>query len=156
VSRFHRSDFSAIVPWAIPAPEDLARGADLKLIDERTAALIPHGASSKKDAKGKPLPYRRIHFVFDADGQLAERQVGSIPQKKNPSRETYAATGAVKLLDAKGKELAAHRFTLKPAREPSLAANTKALVLLELPFRTREHILQARKLKNKPYQNLRF
>src|SRR5262249_11844481 len=44
VSRFHRADFQALVPWALPSAEDLAHGMDLKAIGERTVALVLHGA----------------------------------------------------------------------------------------------------------------
>src|SRR5262249_17948309 len=42
------------------------------------------------------------------------------------------------------------------AKEPNLQADTKELVVLDLPYRSREHILQTRKLKNKAYDTLRF
>ena len=44
-----------VVPWALPSAEDLAHGTDLRLIDERTVAFVPHGAAARKDAKGKPV-----------------------------------------------------------------------------------------------------
>src|SRR5262249_438362 len=42
VSRFHRADFAAAVPWYLPPADELARGADVKVIDEHTVAIVPH------------------------------------------------------------------------------------------------------------------
>jgi Tfp pilus assembly protein PilF len=156
VSRFHRMDFAGLVPWALPRPEDLARGADLKVVPERTVALIPHGAEGRKTPKGKPVPYYCIHFLFAADGRLAERQVVQMPGRKIVYRETYAANGGVKFLKAKGKELATIKCILKDAPAPDLKVVTKKLVVLSLPFRTREHVLETRKIQKKNYGDLRF
>ena len=41
LSRFHRRDFARLVPWALPPAEDLAHGADLVSVDERTVAIVP-------------------------------------------------------------------------------------------------------------------
>src|SRR5262249_6303505 len=49
VSRHHRLDFARAVPWALPRVEDLARGADLRLLDEHTVAVVPHGARTKDE-----------------------------------------------------------------------------------------------------------
>src|SRR5262249_8519556 len=81
VSRFHRLDFARSMPWFVPAPEDLARGADLQALDEHTVAVVPHGIDDLKDDKGKPISYARVHLVF-ADGRLAERQIAEMPTKK--------------------------------------------------------------------------
>ncbi len=99
VSRFHRIDFARSVPWVLPPVEDLVREADLKIVDERTVALVPHGVEAVKDAEGKPLPYAVIHFVFGADGKLSEKQVVEMPAKKVILRETASAWG--KVSDAK-------------------------------------------------------
>ena len=64
VSRHHRLDFARLVPWALPRVEDLARGADLRLLDEHTVGVVPHGAGAK-DEKGKTIPYLVTQFVFD-------------------------------------------------------------------------------------------
>jgi tetratricopeptide (TPR) repeat protein len=155
VSRFHRMDFSDLVHWALPRAADLAHGADLKVVAERTVALIPHGAA-RKTAKGKPVIHYRVHFVFAADGRLAERQIVRMPAGKTISRETYSADGVVKVLDARGKEIATIKFMLKGAPAADLKADTKQVVVLPLPFRTREHILQARKIQKTNYRDLRF
>jgi tetratricopeptide (TPR) repeat protein len=156
LSRFHRADFAELVPWALPRPEDLAHGADLRRIADRTVALIPDGAAGRKDRAGKPVPYRRFLFVFARDGRLAEKQLVLMPANRILSRETYAADGTIRLFDKDGKQLDVRKYTLKPATEPNLQPNTKGLVVLSLPYRTREHVLQTLKIKNKAYRDLRF
>jgi hypothetical protein len=156
VSRFHRLDFANLVPWAVPGAEDLAHGADLRHIGDRTVALIPHGAASKKTAGGKPVLYRRIHFVFARDGSLAERQIVRMPEKKILYREIYTNGGSVKALDKDGKEISTLKGSLEAADAPSLKADTKDPVVLPLPYRSREHVLEMLKIKNTAYQNLRF
>ncbi len=154
VSRFHRADFARLVPWILLPVEDLARGADLKCVDERTVAILPRGAGSTKGAAGKPVTYGCIHLVFAKSGQLAERRLVEMPSGKILLRETYD-NGLVKLLDGKGKELAKEQWTLQAAQAPDLNPDTKPLVVLPLPLRTREHVQQAFKIDaNKRYGDL--
>jgi ferric-dicitrate binding protein FerR (iron transport regulator) len=58
VSRFHHRDFARLVPWALPAAEDLARGADLVSVDERTVAIVPQDSEAKTDGQ-LPSPFGR-------------------------------------------------------------------------------------------------
>jgi tetratricopeptide (TPR) repeat protein len=155
VSRFHRADFARLVPWVMRPAEDLAIGADVRLIDEQTVAVVPHGVDSRKDKNRKPLPYLQLRLVF-AEGRLAERQIVRMPAGQVVSRHVLAADGTIKFLDSKGKEVDVLKARLAPAREPSLKADTENLVILRLPYRTREHVLQTRKLKDKPYESMRF
>src|SRR5262249_38723264 len=73
VSRHHWADFAEMIPWALPAVEHLARGADVKCLDKTTVALIPRGADKMKDADGKPVSYLQVQLHFGADGRLTER-----------------------------------------------------------------------------------
>jgi hypothetical protein len=145
VSRFHRIDFSESVPFALPAPEDLARGADLRLMAADTVILVPHGAG-RKAKDGKVRPYTRLQFVF-AGGRLAERQFVQMPGKKVLWRETYSAGGAVKQRDANGKVLAVRKGELAKAEAPRLKPALGKLVVLDLPFRSREHVLKTYKIE---------
>jgi Tfp pilus assembly protein PilF len=154
VSRFHRAEFAGLVPWALPRAEDLAHGADLRLLDEHTVALIPHAA--KKEAKGKPVPHRQVRFLFAKDGRLAERQIIHMPDKKMLYREILTADGDIKMEINDGKELPVRQTFLKPAKEPSLKPGTKNLVVLPLPYRTRGHVQQTLKIAKKQNQDLRF
>ena len=182
VSRFHRSEFAGLIPWVVPPAEDLARGADLKVVGERTVALIPHGAESAKDADGKPLTYSVGHLVFAENGRLAEQQIVEMPSKKVLLREIIGADGVVKLLNADGKELAVSKGKLSEAKEPNLTPLTPTplpegeghklvtpltptplpegeghkLVVLPLPYRSPEHVRKTLKIENKQLGDLRF
>ena len=58
----------------------------------------------------------RIHLLFGGDGRLAQRQLVQMPKKEILYRETIAADGVVRLLDAKGKELSVRKATLRRMR----------------------------------------
>ncbi len=156
VSRFHRADFADLVPWALPPADELARGADVKRIGERTVAIVPHGAEAAKTAKGEPVPYVRVHLLFGDDGRPAERQIVRMPKGEILLRQVCTPEGAVRVLDGKGKELAIRKGTLAPAAAPGLKADTKSLVVLALPYRTREHVRRALKIEKKDVPALRF
>ena len=53
LSRFHRRDFARLVPWALPPVEDLARDADLVMVDQRTVAIVPEGEKREKGREGR-------------------------------------------------------------------------------------------------------
>jgi hypothetical protein len=156
VSRFHREDFAALVPWVLPPAEDLARGADLKLVDERTVAIIPAGAEAIRNKKGRPIPYLGLRLVFAEGGRLAERQVVHMPKGEVLLRQVCEAGGTVRLLDKDGKELSVRKGKLSEPVAPDLMPDTRGLVVLNLPYRTRKHLVQARKLQNVQYPNMRF
>src|SRR5262249_22386208 len=119
ISRHHRLDFTRAVPWALPRAEDLARGADLKLVDERTVAVVPHGVGTK-DEKGKAIPYVVVQFVFGEDGRLSEQQAVEMPSKKVLGRVVLGAEGGLRILDDKDKEVAVRESKLSPAKAPDL------------------------------------
>ncbi len=155
VSRFHRLGFARLVPWVLPRPEDLARGADLRVVAERTVAIVPHGIAETKD--GKPLPHAEVRLVFAEDGQLSERQLVEMPAGKVRLRETYSDKGTIEQFDGEGKQLAEHRGELRLSRDAvNLKPDTSKLVVLALPYRTRDHVLKTRKIENKDYGQLRF
>lgn len=139
VSRFHRLDLARIVPLALPKPEDLARGADLRIVAERTVAIVPHSIAAMKGDKGKLRPYAQLRLVFAPDGRFSERQIVEMPSGKVLSCETYSAESI-----------------LSAERAPNLKPDTSHLVVLSLPYRTREHVLKTRKIENKDYSQLRF
>jgi hypothetical protein len=164
VSRFHRSAFWDLVPWAVPPAEDLAHGVDLKIVGQRTIALVPHQEARllqaiKKAEEKKQTPklsWLRVHLVFGNDGRLGERQLVRMPAQEIISRETIAADGVVRLLDAKGQELWVRKATLREATAPDLDPSTKGLVVLALPYRTTDHVKQTLKIEKIANPNLRF
>jgi predicted Zn-dependent protease len=135
VTRFHRADLADLVPWALPPAKDLAHGYDLKCADERTVALVPCGL--KEDDKATVL-----HLVFADDGRLAERRLVEMPKKAVLRRETYDTDGTVKLLDGSDKVLSERKLALKAGGAPDLDPETKSVVVLPMPLRTREHLIQ--------------
>jgi ferric-dicitrate binding protein FerR (iron transport regulator)/tetratricopeptide (TPR) repeat protein len=152
VSRFHRADFGAVVPWLVPPAEDLAHGTDVTALDDHTVAVSPRDAAAAKDADGKPVAYARLLLVFGEDGRLTERRLVVMPKGETLARETYAADGTVKRLDRDGKEVASLKQELADAAAPDLAPDTKSLVVLPLPFRSREVVY--RKLGFDPNKSL--
>jgi hypothetical protein len=149
VSRHHRIAFNARLPFALPSAADLARGADLEALDERSVALVPHGA---KEAK----KHVRLVLAFAEDGALAERRLVEMPAKKVLRREVYADDGSWKVLDAKGKGLLSVKAKLEEAEAPALKADVSKLVVLDLPYRSPEHTKQALGIEKKAHTELSF
>jgi tetratricopeptide (TPR) repeat protein len=142
LSRFHRAELLALLPWLLPPAEDLARGADLTRLDEHTVALAPRGAAGRRDTNGNTLPYVQVRLVF-ADGRLSERRVALMPAGKVLSRETYSG-GVVKLYAGDGEKPALeHTIRLAAAKAPDLAPDTAKLVMVPMPLRTHEHLSDA-------------
>jgi len=140
VSRFHHSELAGMVPWLLPPVEELARGADVKAIGDRTIALIPHGQPAK-DKEGKPLPTWQTYLVFGDDGDLVERQLVKMPAGKVLARETYES-GTVRLHDpAKDKVVSEEKLALRPAEAPDLKPRVAELVVLSFPLRTAQGVL---------------
>ena len=133
VSRFHRRDLSALVPWLLPPADDLARGADLELIDKQTVAVLPHAGTVC------------LHLLFATDGRLAEQRLLSRKSGRLLERHTYAADGTVRRFDAHGKRLSEERLARRAAKAPDLQPDLKQLVVLPLPWRKR-NVTQSDKL----------
>jgi tetratricopeptide (TPR) repeat protein len=135
LTRFHRAELSDLVPWALPPAKDLAHGFDLKSASERTVVLSPCGLKAEQAALV-------MHLVFGDDGRLDERRLVELPKNKVLRRETYGADGTVRVLDADNKELSTRKLALKAGGLPDLDNETKDLVMLPMPLRTRDHVLQ--------------
>jgi tetratricopeptide (TPR) repeat protein len=140
VSRFHRADLAMLAPWALLPAEDLARGADLKCIDEQTVAIVPHSALG--DGPRSRVPSREIRLLFSGDGRLAERQLVEMPSRTVIYRETYDSEGVVELVDSQGAVLVKNQFTVAPAQEPVLKPDPDDFVVSHLPLRNRNHLSQ--------------
>jgi thioredoxin-like negative regulator of GroEL len=154
VGRAHRLDLSATVPWFVPPADDLARGNDVKRLDDHTVIIIPRDTNEAKDAEGKVLPYVRLHLVFAADGTLSERQLVEMPAAKVLVRDVLGADGTVRLLDADGKEKSVHKWKIAAAAAPDLTPQTKGQVLLPLPYRTPEYVNELVKKEKKEGETL--
>jgi tetratricopeptide (TPR) repeat protein len=135
VTRFHRAAFTDLVPWALPPAKDLAHGFDVKCIAERTVALVPCGV--KDDAEAVV-----VNLVFADDGRLAERRVVQLPKRTVLRRETYGADGMLRLLDGENKVLSERKLALKAGAAADLEPDLKGLVMLSMPLRTRDYLVQ--------------
>jgi predicted Zn-dependent protease len=136
VSRFHRAEFARLVPWALPPIEDLARGAHIKLVGERTVAIMPRAGSAHK----APAVYL-VYLVFSEDGRLAERRVVQAASGKIIYRETYGPDGVVKRWTAeKGQVETSFNLILQDAPAPDLKPNLTQLVVVPMPLRTRDYL----------------
>src|SRR5262249_53416191 len=100
VSRFHRAEFAELVPWVLPPVDDLARGADVRFVDEHTIAIVPTSVGHNSDPS---VGYLAVHLII-SDGNLAERRYVWMPENKLVARETYSED-AIRLVDASDKEL---------------------------------------------------
>jgi hypothetical protein len=137
VSRFHRAAFADLVPWMLPPLEDLARGADVRWLAERTVAIIPRGVP---DADGKAAAPVRTHLLFTPEGRLGERQLLDGPSSNVLERETYGADGTVRRFDSAGKPTVRGKWIVQPGEAPNLSPDLRRLVVLPLPFRSVEHV----------------
>ncbi len=142
VSRFHRAELESLVPWLLPPAEEFARWADVRFVEDKIVSLSPRGAESAKDATGKPVNYLGLRLVFGDDGQLVERRLIAMPAGRVLARETYAGDGTVKLLDGDGNLVVEYKLAVEPTSPPDLAPDTKQLVVLPMPVRTVQHVLQ--------------
>ncbi|HQX52678.1 MAG TPA: hypothetical protein PLR25_22345, partial [Planctomycetaceae bacterium] len=133
-SRLHHAEFTKIVPWLLPSVEDLARGADVVAIDERTVAIVPI-VSGKAPAAGNIC-----RLIFAADGRLVERRFLHSETSKLLLRTTYVADGTITAFDDAGKELGAVKLNRSIAAAPSLMPELTGLVVLPMPIRTVEHV----------------
>ena len=143
VSRFHRAELMSLVPWHLPPAEDLARGADVRRIGERTVAVTARGAGSATDEDGKVRPYVRVELDFGRNGRLTERRIVRMPERKLLDRYTYGADGTVRQHDGEGKVRRAFDLSAKRAEAPKELPGLDGLVVLPMPYRTVEPATRA-------------
>ena len=98
------------------------------------------------------IRYLQTVLIFAEDGRLAERQLVEMPANKVHVREIYDGKGGVSIIDGKDKELFSSKRELKPASEPELNPDLASLVVLPLPYRSRQHTFAAADLD--PSQSL--
>jgi tetratricopeptide (TPR) repeat protein len=141
-SRHHHDLAAAVNPALLPAPEELARGYDLKALDASTIALVPLWASVLQ----KDDVYTRVHLVFARDGRLSERRIVEMPSGKTLVKQIFQADGNIEWRGEGDKVLAKQPRSVAPAKAPSLQPDVGDLVVVPLPLRTPEHInAQAKK-----------
>ena len=144
MSRFHRAELTRLVPWLLPTVDDLAVGADLRLIGPGTVAIAPHGVDVK-DKDGQLQTYVRLHLEFAADGRLAERRVVEMPSAKTIARVVYSEEGTVRWFDADNEQRGEYSVSVEKADAPDLTPDVEALVVLPMPMRNRDYIYKMAK-----------
>ncbi|MFO0966598.1 MAG: hypothetical protein U0793_13575, partial [Gemmataceae bacterium] len=102
-SRHHAGELTGLVPWLLPLVEDLARGADVKLIGDNIVAIVPR-LPAAKEGKDKAAKTYQLHLVFERD-RFIERRLIEMPSTRTVLRTTFAADGTCRLLDEKDKTL---------------------------------------------------
>ena len=151
-SQFHHREFSKFVPWLLLRVEELALGADVVALDERTVAIRRTGLQTRHDTNnlkpdgldgsGDPSyeDANELHLVFADDGRLAERRIVERDTGKVLRRISYADDGSVTVLDGDDKEMLAAKFTRSIAAAPLLTPDLSGLVVLPMPIRTPQHV----------------
>ncbi len=147
MSRFHRAEWNQLAPWLLLPVEDLALGADLRLIGPRTVAIAPHAADDE-DSETSAGTHVRQHLVFAEDGRLAERRLVELPSVKTIVRVLYAEDGTVRWLDGDGKQQNKCQVSLGMAEAPDLNPTLDDLVLLPMPGRSRDHLYKTAAAKS--------
>ena len=127
VSRFHRAELAAAVPWVVPPADDLAVGATVVLVDEHTVSVTP--------LRGWGTVGFTTHLVFAPDGRLAERRVVAMSDGRAVRRMMFSPDGRVRLVNASGIVLAERQYEVAPTRTPDLNPDLSTLVVLPVPQR---------------------
>ncbi|MEK6260894.1 MAG: VIT domain-containing protein [Planctomycetota bacterium] len=145
MSRFHQSAIQSLIPWYVPAVDDLSVEADVKSVGERTiritrmkreepAALV---AAASEKVKPAPAPHQiAVELVFAEDGRLSVLRVIDITANKVLAKQTFSADGTVRLLDADDKLIGEVQYERQPVEAPNLVPVVKDLVVLPLPYRS--------------------
>ena len=170
-SRFHCHAIASVVPWLLPPVEELARGADVTIVDAHTVAVVPRAnieiqppvGSTAENAEQNPdvtttersvvnaaprqqddpvsAPVFEVHFVFGDRGQLVERRLIVSKSKKVVWRTVFEAGGTVKLMDGDGKLLLEVPLQREAVAAPELNPKYSTLVVLPMPVRSSASLL---------------
>jgi tetratricopeptide (TPR) repeat protein len=138
VTRFHRAGLLDLIPDFVPPADDLAHGADVKVVDENTVALVPLRSNKGEE----PEAWLEVHLVF-AGPRLAERRWVLRSEKENEvlARVVYEGATSRLLAGAKAeKEVEKSERNVTPAAAPELKPDVRGLVVLPLPLRSREQV----------------
>src|SRR5262249_51610889 len=143
-SRFHQSVIGDVVPWLLPGADELARGADVLLLEKGVVAVQPRDADKVLDGDGQPAPFVQLQLHFGAGGQLVERRLVRMPDRQLLWRQCYDADGTVRTFDGPGDKATSQvRYPVSSAQAPLLAPTTKDLVVVPMPLRTADHLFLA-------------
>ena len=152
-SRFHRRTIESLVPWLLPSVEELARGADVLAVDDRTVAVVPKleaaadSSAAKLPAKESDRPKAAVfesHFVFGDDGRLVERRLVVSESQKVLLRTVFENNGTIRLLNGGDKELSVVHLQRVTVEAPNLKTDDSPLVVLPMPIRSSGVLLKGR------------
>ena len=132
VSRFHRAELTAAVPWVVPPADDLAIGATVTLESEHVVAVTPLGERGFT-----------THLVFAPDGRLVERRLVALSDGRTVRQMMFRSDGRVRLVNASGIVLGERQYEVAAATAPNLHPDLSALVVLPVPQRWTGRLNQA-------------
>ena len=149
----YRGQFAQVLPFVVSCVEDLSAGADVRLIDENTIAVVP--LSNDEDtlrqttleggttAQGGTSQYQ-YRLVFGRDGRLIARMGVLVEAGKAEVlwKQTLGADGTITFAVGDSNDAkAAHsvKARLASAKAPSMEID-KALVVLPMPMRSPQHV----------------
>lgn len=157
-SRFHQNLITNLAPWLVASVDDLAIGADVVAVGDRTVAIVRQQGSEQRDENDD----MRIELAFAKNGRLKERRIVRMSGEKNETllRIAFSKKGKVTVFDSEGEtalELDRRRVANAKAfggLATMIAATTsrraapvydidsqlKDLVVLPLPFRSANSI----------------
>jgi hypothetical protein len=64
-----------LVAWLLPAADELARGADVVAVDDRTVTVVADAPGESKQEPAMSTGRIELRLIFTKDGPLAERQL---------------------------------------------------------------------------------
>lgn len=137
--RHYLDEIGGLVPWLLPPAEELARGADVKLVKEGVVALVPRLPASKDDKKA-PMAYH-LHLVFQK-GRLSERRMVEGFSGKVLLRYVFDADGTCEVRDGHDYLLAKTRLARAAGSEPTLNPDTEKLLVIRFPVRTTQTLFE--------------
>ena len=143
MSRHHRGQIGRLVPWYLPPAEDLARGAHVTRMGERTVAITPiERPQSEKEGENKTTKAATwaVHLEFDEGGRLASRRLVNTTDNKTLVCVTFDSSGHCRWLDGDDKLVAQVELALNGAGPANLKPDLSKLVVLPLPWRTLDHV----------------
>jgi ferric-dicitrate binding protein FerR (iron transport regulator)/predicted Zn-dependent protease len=146
-SRFHLVELMAAIPWLLPDPDELARGADVLLLLPNVVSICPRSAEKVLDENKQPSPYVQVNLVFAESGRLAEKHTLLMPGNTLIEKQLYAANGTV-TVEEPLKKAARIKVSIpvEAASAPSLKPDLGELVIVPMPLRTAAYLQTKHKL----------
>lgn len=170
MNRHYAGILKTYVPWMLSSADELALGAEVRLLDQLTVEIIPlpthvktpakeddpdagsdKSESDKSDADTSASDSQSdtdsllftMRLRFSSQGRLVEKQLWSVAEDRSLLRIRFAENGTVEVLDGQEQllqTLELHRATAAP---PQLSVDNKKLVVVPMPIRSGDHVIDA-------------